>query len=123
MPEETNSQSNMILRELSDLKATLAVNTNDTSNIKKNIEDIKTENKLAHESLDKKVSFTNGRVGKLELWRMFLIGAWAVLSMATPIAWYFIVTSLNNFSDSIDGKIDAAIQQNHDKYFEPMIKP
>lgn len=61
---------------------------------------------------------TNGRIKKLEMWRMFLLGAWAVLSLATPVAWYFIVHSLDNYSHEVDTRIGNAIQLNNNKYFE-----
>lgn len=40
-PEQTNSQSSAILKELSDIKASLAVNTSETANIKGTIGEIK----------------------------------------------------------------------------------
>ncbi len=41
--EQTNTQSNAILKELSDIKASLAVNTSETGNIKVTISEIKSD--------------------------------------------------------------------------------
>lgn len=68
--------------------------------------------------IKKQVITTNGRVKNLELWRMFLIGAWAVLSLITPVAWYFIAQSLSGFTNDVDAKIVRAINENNNKFFE-----
>lgn len=68
------------------------------------------------------VSETNGRVKSLEMWKQFLFGAWAVLSIATPIVWYLVISYANNLIESYDQKIgfliQKAIEENNDKYFE-----
>ncbi len=72
--------------------------------------------------IKEKVTQTNGRVKSLELWRSFLLGAWAVLSIATPIVWYFIAKTIDNLgtnlNTTIDTKITQAINANNDKYFQ-----
>ena len=65
-----------------------------------------------------KVDFTNGQVKSLQMWKQFLLGAWAVLSLITPIAWYLISVSIQNFQLQVDQSISQAINNNNDKYFE-----
>lgn len=43
MTEDTNINQNAILKELSDIKSSLAVNTNETANIKASITEIKAD--------------------------------------------------------------------------------
>ena len=70
----------------------------------------------------KQTTLTNSRIKKLELWRMFLIGAWAIVSMLIPYFLYQQSRSLEQFSDTVDLKIqsavDKAIDANNDKFFE-----
>ena len=70
----------------------------------------------------KQTTATNSRIKKLELWRMFLIGAWAVVSMMLPYFLYQQAKSLEQFSDTVDLKIqnavDKAIKLNNDEFFE-----
>lgn len=70
------------------------------------------------EEIKKQVTSTNGRVKSLELWRMFLIGAWAVITLITPIGWLLMANSIDEFKSSIDQRITDAIQNNNNKYFE-----
>lgn len=91
-------------------------------NLDSKIEDIKQENKTAHENLDKKVTATNGRVKALELWRMFLIGAWTVLTIVTPLGWYIVVHSFSQYQEKLQSQvsleINKAIQDNNSLFFE-----
>lgn len=84
--------------------------------IKESISELKKDNIEAHAKMDVKQDKTNGRVKNLELWKMFLMGAWAVLSMATPIAWYFILGALDNFSKSMDARIETIVSRAIDEY-------
>lgn len=61
---------------------------------------------------------TNGRVKKLELWRMFLTGAWAVLTIITPVAWFLISQAISNFNNQIETKINQAIIQYDKQIFK-----
>lgn len=61
---------------------------------------------------------TNGRLKKLELWKQFLLGAWAVLTVLTPIGWYVSIRIADNFQDQISYQITDAIEENNNKYFE-----
>lgn len=61
---------------------------------------------------------TNGRVKKLEMWRMFLLGAWAVISVFIPFLYMQISSRVDAFTSSVDTRIMAAIEHNNDKYFE-----
>jgi len=97
----TNGELGLILKEM-----------------QKDIADRHKENSEHLIEIKTEVRNTNGRVRKLELWRMFLIGAWAVLSMATPVAWYLILHSLENFSNQVDTKIVNAINANNERFFE-----
>lgn len=63
MTEDQNTHG-AVLRELSDIKSSLAVNTNETKHIKDGVEEIKTEVK----EVKQKVEFQNGRVRTLEDW-------------------------------------------------------
>lgn len=60
----------------------------------------------------------NGRIKSLELWRQFILGVWAVLTIITPIVWYFVLQSVNNVKEDIGNQINSAIQLNNSKYFE-----
>lgn len=53
-----------ILKELSDIKASLAVNTNETSNIKTTVGEVK----VSVKEVDTKLGIQNGRVRTLEDW-------------------------------------------------------
>lgn len=62
----TDSMSNhgVILAQLADIKTSLAVNTNETANIKTVVSEIKS----TMGEMDKKVGIQNGRVTKIEDW-------------------------------------------------------
>lgn len=70
------------------------------------------------EKIDAKVTVTNGRVKALELWRMFLLGAWAVVTMLVPFLYIQISARVDAFTSAVDQKITVAIEHNNDKYFE-----
>ena len=73
------------------------------------------------ESLNKietKVTATNGRVKALEMWRMFLLGAWAVITLLVPFLYMQVSARVDAFTASVDTKIISAIERNNDKYFE-----
>lgn len=94
--------------------------------IKNQMSEMKQENITSHANIDQRLQYTNGRLKKLELWKAFLVGAWAVLSMATPVAWYLILNTMSGYSDKIDLRIEKkikesigeAIEANNRKYFE-----
>ena len=69
-------------------------------------EHIESSHKVIDEKLDKiltQTMKTNGRVGKLETWRSFLIGAWAVISIAVLPAFVFIFQEQrNNLEKQLD---------------------
>jgi predicted nucleic acid-binding Zn-ribbon protein len=77
--ETENQLHSSILKELSDIKANLAVNSNETSNIRQGVSEIKSD---VRETRDK-VAFQNGRVTKLEQWAN---EAKAVIESTTKIA-------------------------------------
>lgn len=65
--EENTQQTNhnmLMMKELSDIKTALALNTNETTNIKTRVEEIKTDGKAALDA----IKFQNGRVTKQEEW-------------------------------------------------------
>lgn len=64
MIEDTNNHASAMMNVLSDIKSSLAVNTNETGNIKTLVGEIKNDVK----TVDGKVGFQNGRVTKLEEW-------------------------------------------------------
>lgn len=72
--------------------------------------------------IKEQVRSTNGRVKSLEMWKQFLLGAWAVISIASPIVWYLVYDSIKEFKDSareeISSVVEDAIEKNNDKYFE-----
>lgn len=73
------------------------------------------------ESLNKietKVTATNGRVKALEMWRMFLLGAWAVITILIPVLYMQVSARVDAFTAAVDNKITAVIERNNDKYFE-----
>lgn len=106
MPEEfTNRELGMLIQE-----------------IHKNVDEMKEENILSHSRLDNNQRSTNGRVRNLEMWRQFLLGAWAVLSLATPIAWYMITQDIKSFREDISAEIVNAINLNNEKFFEVVEK-
>lgn len=72
--------------------------------------------------IKEQVRATNGRVKNLEMWRQFLLGAWAVLSIITPVVWYMVYNSIKDFKETITRQmssvVEEAIQKNNDKYFQ-----
>lgn len=82
------------------------------------IDEMKEENIKSHESLDKNQKYTNGQVRSLQLWRAYLVGAWAVLTIITPIAWFLLMRSITEFNDKIDTKINQAIIENNKRIFD-----
>lgn len=52
------------------------------------------ENKTAHTAIQTRVDLTNGRVKKLELWKAYLVGAWAVCSL---LLIGILIPLLNNY--------------------------
>jgi len=70
------------------------------------------------ENIEQQAIRTNGRIKSLEMWRMFLLGAWAVITILVPVLYMQVTARVDAFTTSIDYKITSAIQQNNDKYFE-----
>lgn len=72
--------------------------------------------------IKEQVKSTNGRVKSLELWKQFLLGAWAVISIATPLLWYYVNKSITDFKSTFDRNVitivNQAIEANNNKYFE-----
>ncbi len=68
------------------------------------------------------VKTTNGRVKKLEMWKQFLLGAWAVISIASPMVWYYFDKTIKDFKEEIYrdlySTVQKEIEENNDKYFE-----
>ena len=101
MTEEPQSQPHnaAMLRELSDIKASLAVNTVETANIKLTISEIKADLKIfqasfvTHEEFKSFVEADKDkeiRLRSLEknVWKA--IGALAILEIALPVVLYFL---------------------------------
>lgn len=78
------------------------------------------ENKERLTKIEEKQDKTNGRISRLELWRMLLIGGYIILQSVIPILIYLILYDLNTLNKEVDYKIAQAIQANNDKYFEPL---
>ena len=75
---------------------------------------IKTTNKI-----EEHVEKTNGRVRKLETWRSFLLGGWAVISLLFPIMFFYLMSNLKyEVKEIISNQVSTAIDNNNDKYFE-----
>lgn len=83
MDEQLNSTHGTILKELSDIKSSLAVNTTETANIKASITEIKMDVKEIRQEtvsrreftdLQKQVIALNGRMEKLNYWQGKVIG-------------------------------------------------
>lgn len=79
------------------------------------------ENTKDHEVIKAKQDYTNGDVTKLkeavshlQLWRSFLLGAWAVISLLLiPI----VINYFNNVNN-IENKVEAKVQNVMSQYFE-----
>ena len=65
--------------------------------------------------MDKNISNTNGRVKKLELWKSFLLGSWAVISVIMPLFFYLYIQEIKH---EISSEITAQIEKNNNHYFE-----
>ena len=72
-------------------------------------------NKQEHDKIDVKVTATNGRVKKLEIWRAGLLGAWAVITIIFPFMFIYFV---NDIKRDIDNQITNAININNNRFFE-----
>lgn len=44
--------------------------------------------------LKEKVKIQNGRIGKLENWRSYMLGALAIISIGMPVAIYMVIKSI-----------------------------
>ena len=71
------------------------------------------ENKKEHKSLQDRVDSTNGRVKKLEIWRAYLIGAWAVVSIVLGISSTILIRYYIN-NNNVESQIENVMSQ----YFE-----
>lgn len=88
------------------------------------------ENKQEHEGIMKRQDHTNGSVTKLQMWRTFLLGGWAVISVIVlPAFFWFFTDFIAKMEDketaiekSIDSKIQSAIDINNQKQFSNYIK-
>ena len=55
------------------------------------IHDFKKDNSKDHDKIVTRLDKTNGRIKSLELWRAYLVGAWAILSLfLLPIVYNFV---------------------------------
>jgi len=72
--------------------------------------------------IKEQVKYTNGQVKSLQLWKQFLLGGWSVLTIITPILWYYIHISIEEFKKNFDERVTAIVKeeitQNNAKYFE-----
>lgn len=71
--------------------------------------------------IETQVTSTNGRVKRLELWRMFLVGAWTVVTLMLPLMGYLIIQQFHNLNQSIDGRITTAIERYDEENFQNSI--
>jgi hypothetical protein len=88
-------------------------------------DDIKEQFVGVHSRLDKideKQGIANGRVKKLELWRQFLLGAWAVVTMITPVGWYLVTQEVKDFDSEVEDLIKKEVQEGITKALEELIK-
>lgn len=89
------------------------------------IENMKKHAEAQQASFDKVISaqtVANGRTKSLELWRSFLLGAWAITVIALPFIltmfWYMLSHEIDSYTKEISHEIDAKIQANNNIYFE-----
>lgn len=80
------------------------------------LQEMKENTHTTLERIEEKVDKTNGRVKRLELWRMVLIGAWAAITFMLPLLTYLFISSVSNFKTDIKQEINMAIQDNNNKY-------
>jgi hypothetical protein len=70
---------------------------------------------------------TNGRVKSLELWKSFLLGAWAITVLSLPFIltmfWYLMSNQIEAFHHEITYEIQSKIQANNQLYFEDPLPP
>lgn len=68
-----------------------------------------------------RVKQTNGRVKKLEIWKAYLLGAWAVITVVGGFAINYIVNRQDSYQIQQDSHIqqliDKSVSENNDKYF------
>lgn len=91
------------------------------------IENMKKHAETTQASFDKIISaqtVANGRTKSLELWRSFLLGAWAITVVALPFVltmfWYMLSHNIDAYTKELSHQIDAKIQANNNVYFEPI---
>lgn len=84
---------------------------------------------ILYDGIDKKLekiliqtTSTNGRVKSLEMWRMFLLGAWAVITILIPVLYMQVSARIDekfkSYTSSINRSITDAIEANNERFFE-----
>ena len=72
-------------------------------------------NRKEHKELNANQKYTNGRVKRLEIWKAYMYGAWAVIALVFPVLFIYM---MNSMESNLERKIDVAIEENNNKYFE-----
>lgn len=80
------------------------------------LSEMKHDTSVTLERIEEKVDKTNGRVKRLELWRMVLIGAWAAITFMLPLLTYFVINEIDGYKNDVTQQINTAIQLNNNKY-------
>lgn len=69
--------------------------------------------------IESHVEKTNGRVRKLETWRSFLLGGWAVISILFPILFVFFMSNFRyEVREIISNQVTTAINDYDESIFE-----
>ncbi len=83
----------------------------ETYSVKEIIQEFRKEVGESFKEVHNRLDVANGRVKKLEMWKQFLLGAWAVITVVTPISYYFLLKEVGDFEDNLDIKIKDGISQ------------
>jgi len=132
--DQANNHNALVMRELGDIKTSLAVNTNETSNIKSSVGKIEIDTKETKTA----VQFQNGRMTKLEEWskeaqkviesttkiasetlgnyRTDRVKIWTAVAVLLVVGGAVITLSIMAINTKIRDGINEAITQLEDSY-------
>jgi hypothetical protein len=105
---QNNNNQSSVLKELSDIKANLAVNNTETSNIKTSVAILETHHVEIKETLQRieaQTVRTNGRVGVLEIWKSnrngWIAGFGIAVLVIIGLTSYIFNSSINRLDNEI----------------------
>lgn len=82
-------------------------------NYQNRYEEHREDNKEEHQQIIEQAKLTNGSVKELKLWKWFLMGAWAVVTIGFPILYTAKIENLKNeINNMVESEVISILEKN-----------